>query len=462
MSEYLVPQHLIERSAARRAALALRPPIAPSEQMAKLGLGQILAESLVVGEGIPECSIAASDTAAAARELMDVGRFCYYEKQPGYYSTFYTATRKSLQTVDEGFQKRSMRALRITPDFQTRQGATIHFALTEPAPPEQRRRLSSRANDTATPNDTRITMFAITRDNLAFPVVRFTRSSKEYCDHLQFFGEDRMDEFESQNFYGWGLDDQGSRFETVEAIKTILDTRTRPDTEARLTHLQNLAAALKLELRMAQEFGEIDTDIEKIMEEVFGQSSADGWLTFKHEYKDVSFGKVNSDLTIEGTMAPPIDKPHVREFSVRQYPSSQPDREWHQKTFMIDQRGTILAFDETEARQASAVELSTILELLNHQTCETTQAPTQKSSKQEILGIPSYIKRRTYFLGVFAGNLATNTFLAARGVEPAFLVVPASAAAASILYGADRLIQRNKQKQSSNLQLELSAGYKEE
>ncbi len=297
-----------------------------------LAIGQLVADRLLVETGMLECSIAASDTAKEAAEIfiLQCDAFTGTENNP---------YNKRLFMADQEFRGKETTVLMLGSEHITANGRAVQLALTKPTQQPKKRLSIGRTNSDATPEP--LTLTAITRDSIAFPLAYFRRSNKQYCDHLQFFGEDTMDELESTNFYGWGSDDHGSRFDAVQAIGALMNDVAAIQQESAEIDLSRRASAvtdhLKLDERMDAQLGACDPAVEGIINQVMRCTSLDQPRTVSRVFRDVQMGKVMTDLRVEGTVEPVGSNPHRRRFVIKSHPSSQPDREWPEQIFMIDQ-----------------------------------------------------------------------------------------------------------------------------
>lgn len=341
-----IPEHLLARTRARHEALALQQIAtaerAERERIAAVPIGQALADTLLVEGGVLECSILASDVAKKADELFRASD----ADRPLQVRRLFMPDHLE----DEDFAEASMELRGVGKQFATPAGYMMQLALGKRHRPA---RLWRRP-----PKQAPLELMAITRRDLAFPLARFSRSNQKYCDFLQLYGEGRWDELEAVNFYGWGTDDNGSRFDAVAALNTFLqnDGGNGPQ----------LATLLKLDTRLEKQVGTHDEDTEAIIAQVFTERSAHETRTFKNTYANVRMGRSLTELSVTGRLEPVEDKPFRRRFTLRAFPSSQAEAtSWPERIFVIDQRSGVFAVGDGESSMvASSEDVKAIRELL--------------------------------------------------------------------------------------------------
>lgn len=325
-------------------------------------IGQMIADNLLIETGVPECSIAASDIAKDADDLFKKGHLRTRTSPVSgedkgsalvAYMEFLQEDR-TLHMADEAFIPKRMDMRSLDEAFVTESGRHVQFALAAPAA----KPVSKWDNKEWAPGG-KLQLFAITRDLLAFPLVTFSRDDRKYCDYLQFWGEDEMSELESENFYGWGTDDNGSRFDAVQAVGNVLN---KPDEAAS----QKLAELLNVDGRIEQRLGSTSPDAEALIDAVFRVELDGKRLRLKHEYLDVQMGRNTTDITVSATLEEVEDKPLRRRLFVNQYPSSQPvHKDWPERAFFIDLYSGITTLkNDGEESAPTDLEVNVIRELL--------------------------------------------------------------------------------------------------
>ncbi len=317
--------------------------------------GQLLADMYATESGTMECSILASDCMARANEVYD-------SKAKGSSVTLYSSEQdfagnkfRGLTQVTEIDNKFGITTNRIigagNATFQEWTG-TLKFSLGL---------LKQEGSDG---EDQGFGIYAITRQNLAFPIVKFVRSQGSYCDYLQFYGENPEDELQSGNLYGWGQDDNGSRFSAVEGIIELVNSI---DSDFEITQdvtSDHFALLRKLGLfkRFEKELGVTNNEKETFIEAMHAiDPNFD--LELQKQY-EVNIGKVKTNMTVSLEIKPGKDKRFRRVVTKREFPTNMPN-EVRELVITVDKRTGILVVDsEGNERSLSETDMKVIEDII--------------------------------------------------------------------------------------------------
>lgn len=385
-----IPEYLLERSRRHREKLEGRSPEMPS-------LGQRLATEFSLESGTQECSIAASDAWVVANKLYDSHLNPEHpETTPRLTSLFMTHEERDVAVNvcwlgDEAGSDAS---------FRTRIGL-------------------GRMPSTDLGEGT-LTLFGVVRGGVAFPLVSFSRSGQAYCDYLQFFGENTLDELESTNMYGWGQDDNGSRFDAVQAVGQLVKYKRNN---------QELLEVLKLNGRLLSYFGETTPECERLIHEVMETSVG---VRYKKDYLSVRIGRNLTNYTTEVQVI--AAEGHQRSLCFSKYITSQSDKR-AVETIVVDRLNGIHKVDEQgELEVLSADEIEGILDAFHNgeYTVSTGQLALQATGVEVAKNTGVQYKDIPRNAALTGG--VVNLAIGLAAANPVVEVLPRSAYAAGAAY----------------------------
>lgn len=364
--------------------------------------GQAVADQLITEIGIPECSIAASDYAKDAYEIFG-GRLSAVQQgifdsvvRGKYLDGVPFHKTQGLVEAETGLLDDYRLVNRIA-SFNTESGFKVKLALSKKVELDKKGKEKKYEQKD-------LKLVAIVRDKYIFPLVRFQRSESSdasYCDYLQFWGEEEMSELESENFYGWGRDDNGTRFDAVQLVGKILNSKgSRVSAE--------LADSLNLNNRITKILGETDPIQEEIISSIFGEDvTSYKSRGYKLEFPNMKMGKVTTDVTVKGKITHNEDNPDVKNIDIKSFPSSQPDRNWPEKRFIVDKRHGITTFDsDNNTVEPTELDKELLINLLTNgeRSIEYLKNTEIKKSRAQKLGSLA-ISSVGYFTVIESGYL---------------------------------------------------------
>ena len=379
-----VPEHLLRRSAARRARIdpsyVFDTEVIPGKEGVNgSDISQAIADEIAVDLIAGECSILASDSAKTATHLFDdvaSPRRLDYGSDIFLRDGTFVATNRSFPTKVNGWISREETwgrfntfnindmntphdslLRRIGTDVITTGGYVVQLALSAPVESEMiKRRFRGERRGPDMINVGRLALVGLVRHNIALPLVYFKRSNTSYCDYLQFTGEEEMDELSSINFYGWGQDDTSSRFDAVAEVRATLERRQGS---------QKLLAMLRVNERIEAILGKTSASQEMLNARMFSADVPYSILkpSFVVELPNVRVGKVKTNVTIEGRLM--VDEQGRRLFYINKHPSSQERRADQDDLYVFDKRGLPYSASGEQQQPITETEMAIINALLD-------------------------------------------------------------------------------------------------
>lgn len=305
-------------------------------------LGQELADDLAA-DGIPECSIAASDIARIS--FIRMSGISPLDKS------------MQLSNIEEGGSPEKVHMEWLNGGkvvLASGHTARLGFAIDK----KRNTNMFVSKKDREPKN---LRLVAVVRDDIVFPLVRFNRTDKDYCDYLQFWGEEEMDELESVNFYGWGSDDNGSRFDAVQSVGSLISYNPRGKDEA----VTQVVDALKLSERVEKVLGTSSKLEEDVLRFIFSDPVGEQ-EEYTKEFSQVAVGKVTTDITARGVLQNIEGDDNRMQLVVQSFPSSQPERKWRAQTAIIDKRtGIIMVDSDGNATEPNTTQVQLIRDLVS-------------------------------------------------------------------------------------------------
>jgi hypothetical protein len=344
-----------------------------------LNTGQLLADMYAVESGVMECSILASDCMARADEVYDSrakkdsSSVTLFSPERDFNGNRFMGLSVATETyVDNGFSVTTIIGAGKTIITETKTGFEFSIGLLK---------------EDGVENDDNLGIYAITRENLAFPIVKFVRSEGTYCDFLQFYGENPEDELQSENLYGWGQDDKGSRFSAVEGILDLVESIGSGSkfSQLEVDKYTFLFGKLGLFERFEKTLGVTSIEKEKFIK-VIQYFDPNFDLEFQKEY-EVKIGKVKTSMTASVEIKPGEDKEFRRVITKREYPTNMPN-EVRELIITVDKRTGLLVVDpEGNEKSLSKTDMLAILDVL-------AKGNITKIERNNLKGLKKFFQKR--------------------------------------------------------------------
>lgn len=340
--------------------------------------GQLLADRYAMESGLMECSILASDCMARAQEVYDslINRasplITLYSPEEDFSGSNYQGFSKVINTDKiTGYPITTRKSTASLGFRDTDNGHVFSIGLLK--------------QEDKTGENEGLGIYAITRQNLVFPIVKFVRSTGSYCDYLQFYGENPEDELQSENLYGWGKDDNGSRFSAVAEIKELVNSIVSGSkiSQDKVDKYFILFNQLGLFKRFEKELGISSIENENFINAILTKIGPNFDLELQKQY-EVSIGKVTTNLTSNVKIKPGEDRQFNRVITKSEFPTNMPN-EVRELLITVDKRTGILVVDsEGNERSFTNTDMNAVIDVVENGTLVSLKRNNLKGLKKII------------------------------------------------------------------------------